>query len=159
MNKPLQINKLLGGSPHARLLSRARALLQLESRLHALLPAPLTEHCRILSIRDTTLVLAADSPVWAARLRFHTPLLLKQLARIQAVRLRRVRIRVRPPEAATAPQCCGYRSTATGRTNCIGPRAENCTIEACQPENNPLSLAARRIQAGSRSADRNGLQE
>jgi hypothetical protein len=104
MNKPLQINKLLGGSPHARLLSRARSLLQLENRLHALLPAPLTEHCRILSIRDTTLVLAADSPVWAARLRFHTPLLLKQLARIQGVRLRRVRIRVRPPEAATAPR-------------------------------------------------------
>jgi hypothetical protein len=43
-------------------------------------------------------VLAADSPVWAARLRFHAPQLVKQLSISQTMKLRTVRIRVRPPE-------------------------------------------------------------
>jgi hypothetical protein len=43
-------------------------------------------------------VLAADSPVWAARLKFHSSQLVKQLNRQQTVKLRTVRIRVRPPE-------------------------------------------------------------
>jgi hypothetical protein len=102
MNNPLQINKLVH-SKYACLVSRARTLMDLEALLQKLLPAPLKEHCRVLAIRDETLILATSSPVWAARLRFHAPLLLKQLSNQQAMKLRTVRVRVRPPEKAAAP--------------------------------------------------------
>ena len=119
MNKPLRIDKLLGGSKYASLLQRVRALTALDAQLRELLPAPLNQHCRLLAVRDDTLVLAADSPVWASRLRFHAPQLVKQLSRLHAVKLRTVRVRVRPPEAsATAPPTrraanrCGAAGTA-----------------------------------------------
>ena len=102
MNNPLQINKLLGGK-YACLVTRARTLMELEALLHELLPAPLKEHCRVLAIRDETLVLATSSPVWAARLRFHAPLLVKQLSDYQTVTIRSVRVRVRPPEKHSPP--------------------------------------------------------
>lgn len=98
-----RIGSLLGKSKASRLLDQARALAELDALLERLIPPPLNEHTRVLAVRDTTLVLAADSPVWAARLRFHTPRLVKQLRDDPAVRLRTVRVRVRPadpPEAA-----------------------------------------------------------
>jgi hypothetical protein len=98
MNNPLQINNLLGRSQYSRLVSQTRILAALETLLQELLPEPLKAHCHLLAIRDETLVLAADSPVWAARLRFHAPQLVKQLNRSQTVKLRTIRIRVRPPE-------------------------------------------------------------
>lgn len=98
MNNPLQVKKLLGGSQYSRLVSQARALLGLDGLVQELLPDALKTHCRVLSVRDETLVLAADSPVWAARLKFHSSQLVKQLNRQQTVKLRTVRIRVRPPE-------------------------------------------------------------
>jgi hypothetical protein len=98
MNSPLQIKKLLLGSQYSRLVSQARVLMSLEKTLQELLPEPLKAHCRLLAIRENTLVLAADSPVWAARLRFHVPQLVKQFNRSQTVKLRTIQIRVRPAE-------------------------------------------------------------
>jgi hypothetical protein len=97
MNNPLQINKVSGGK-YAYLVGRARTLMELGVLLRELLPAPLNEHCRVLAIKDETLILASHSPVWAARLRFHAPLLVKQLSNHQTVKLRTVLVRVRPPE-------------------------------------------------------------
>jgi hypothetical protein len=102
MNNPLQVNNLLRGK-YAYLVTRARTLMELEALLHELLPAPMNEHCRVLAIRDETLILATSSPVWAARLRFHVPLLVKQLSSHQSVKLRTVRVRVRPPEKVSPP--------------------------------------------------------
>lgn len=104
MNNPLQVKKLLGGSQYSRLVSRARALVGLNALVQELLPETLKAHCRVLSVRDETLVLAADSPVWAARLKFHSSQLVKQLNRQQTVKLRTVRIRVRPPEKLVATE-------------------------------------------------------
>ena len=101
MNNPLQINKLSGGK-YARLVARARGLLELQALVHKLLPEPLNTHCRVLVVRDETLILATSSPVWAARLRFHAPLLVKQLSDHKTVKLRTVRVRVRPPEKTAA---------------------------------------------------------
>ncbi|MBT8116406.1 MAG: DUF721 domain-containing protein [Gammaproteobacteria bacterium] len=98
MNKPLKVNKLLRSGPLSPLLARARGLVALDEQVHALLPVPLQPHCHVLSLHDRILVLAADSPVWAARLRFHAPKLVKQLSRQQTVAVRTVRVRVRPPE-------------------------------------------------------------
>jgi hypothetical protein len=48
--------------------------------------------------------MAVDSPVWAARLRFHAPKLVKQLVGIQTAKLRTVQVRVRPVDPPPAPQ-------------------------------------------------------
>lgn len=111
MNNPSRIGKVISGSPHAKLLLRARVLMALDAQLHELLPAPLNEHCSVLNFRDTTLVLAADSPVWAARLRFHTAQLVKQLSGHQTVTVRTVRIRVQPPSKPHTPE---HRPAASG---------------------------------------------
>ncbi len=101
---PARIGNLLGRSQASRLLAQARALKELDTLLDRLIPAPLSAHSRILSLRDATLVLAADSPVWAARLRFHTPQLVKQLRDNQAVKVRTVQVRVRPPDTPQAAE-------------------------------------------------------
>ena len=77
--------------------------MKLQVLVQNLLPEPLNTHCRVLAVRDETLILATNSPVWAARLRFHAPLLVKQLSDRGTVKLRTVRVRVRPPEKALAP--------------------------------------------------------
>lgn len=94
---PQRIDRLLGDSAAARLLARARALGELDARVRQLIPAPLNAHCQVLSVRDTTLVLAADSPVWAARLRFQSTQLIKQLSGPGTVNLCTVQVRIRPP--------------------------------------------------------------
>jgi len=104
MNQPIKINKLLGTGRLADLLARSRELRKMDTLLTELLPAPLNAHCRILSIRNTILVLAAESPVWAARLRFHAPQLGKQLAELLCTKRCTIHVRVRPPETALPPQ-------------------------------------------------------
>ena len=103
MNQPLKINKLLGTGVLAGLLARSRELRKMDILLAELLPAPLNSHCRILSIRNSILVLAADSPVWAARLRFQAPQLVKQLTQHLSGKRCTIHVRVRPPETALAP--------------------------------------------------------
>jgi len=89
----------------------------LETLLQTLLPESLKTHCRLLAFREDTLVLAADSPVWAARLRFHAPQLVKQFNRNQTVKLRTIQIRVRPPE----------RIVPTQRRQSMSRRSKNST--------------------------------
>lgn len=147
MNKPLRIDKLLGGSQYASLLHRARALMALEARIRELLPPPLNDHCRLLAIRDDTLVLAADSPVWASRLRFHGPLLVKQLSRPRTLKLSTVRVRVRPPEAiATTPD---RRRTA----NRCGAAGTTAIQQAAQTISDP-ELKTALLRLAGRSATR-----
>jgi hypothetical protein len=102
MNDPIKINKLLKFGNQSRLLAQARLLGNLDGQLQALLTPPLQQHCRVLALRDSVLVLGADSPVWAARLRFHAPQLIRQFSLPQSVRLRTIRVRVRPPESRVA---------------------------------------------------------
>lgn len=98
MNKPLKINEIIGSRIQSRLVTQARALMALDAQLQQLLPDALRPHCRLLAVNGTTLVLAADSPAWAARLRFHTHQLVRELTPPGGVKLRGIRIRVRPPE-------------------------------------------------------------
>jgi len=106
MNKPLKINKIINSGSQAGLVAQVRVLIDLEAQLQQLLPTPLRDHCRLLAVNGQTLVLAADSPAWAARLRFHTHQLIKQLAVPRAVVLRSIRIRVRPDDE-TSPSPFG----------------------------------------------------
>ena len=89
----------------------------LDRLLHEFLPEPLKAHCRLLAIREDNLVLAADSPVWAARLRFLAPQLVKQFNSNQTVKLHTIQIRVRPPE----------RIVPTPRRQSMSRRSKNST--------------------------------
>ncbi|MGB5540136.1 MAG: DUF721 domain-containing protein [Gammaproteobacteria bacterium] len=102
MDKPLKINEIIGTHAQSRLVAQARLLMNLEAQLQQLLPDPLQAHCHLLAVNGKILVLAADSPAWAVRLRFHTHQLVKKLTLPGGVSLRSIRIRVRPPET-TAP--------------------------------------------------------
>ncbi len=100
MNNPIKINSLLKSGVHSRLLARARLLAELDAQLQTLLKAPLRQHCRVLALREPVLVLAADSPVWAARLRFCAAQLIRQFSLPRSLHLNSIRVRVRPAEPA-----------------------------------------------------------
>jgi hypothetical protein len=99
---------LLGepGSHLARLVSRAGRLAALDRDLRARLPRPLADHCQVANLRENSIILHADSPVWAARLRYQRAMLLEALAALGLPQVREVAIRVRPaaPAAEQAPQ-------------------------------------------------------
>ena len=77
-------------------LERARKLSRLEQAVLQLLPAELGAHCKVLNLRNETLVLAAPSPAWAARLRFKAPDLLRQLKSQFCLDIHALDLRVQP---------------------------------------------------------------
>jgi hypothetical protein len=81
MNSPKPLYKLLTGekSQVADLVTTARKLRRLNHFLASVLDQPLTNHCQIARFEGDLLVLNADSPVWASRLRYYIPTLLTQL--------------------------------------------------------------------------------
>lgn len=80
-----------------QLMARARELQRLEKVVLDRLPQALQAHCRMANLREGTLVLQADSPVWGARLRYSVPNLLRELSRTGGMpRVKRIEILVRP---------------------------------------------------------------
>ena len=143
MRKPLTIKKLLGSGPLASLLAKARALTVLDAQVRDLLPAPLQPHTQVLAIHDQTLILAADSPVWAARLRFHAPKLVKQLSKSQTVTLRTVRIRVRPSEKTTTSPVKVHSGNRQGRLRAASLKQAALSVSDPQLKSALLRLASR----------------
>jgi len=75
-----------------RQLSGQRAL---ADQVRALLPSPLKEQIRAAVLETRTLSLFVDSPVWASRLRYLAPELIRQLKR-QGLIINQVRTRIVP---------------------------------------------------------------
>lgn len=146
MKKPSKINKVTGGGRYTQLLSRARELMTLDKRLHELIPVPLNEHCTTLTVSGTTLILAADSPVWAARLRFHASGLVKQLAAYPRLDIRTVRVRVRPAQRLSPP---GKHR----RTPVLTSRGAASIKQAAQSVSNP-ALKAGLLRLAQRNTSR-----
>lgn len=61
-----------------------------------LLPKDVIPHCRVAGLSDGCLRLLTTSPVWAARLRFQSALLVQQLRRQGTVTVRTVQVRISP---------------------------------------------------------------
>jgi hypothetical protein len=61
-----------------RLNQRCQALKQVDEILHQTIPSPLNEHCHIANLRHTTLIMHADSGLWASQLRYLLPKLMEQ---------------------------------------------------------------------------------
>ena len=144
MKKPIKINKLLNTGAQSRLLAQARLLADLDIQLQTLLAPPLQQHCRVLALREPVLVLAADSPVWAARLRFHAPQLIRKLSLPRSLRLRSIRVRVRPPETRSAVELKPARRRGHRDTTAIQQAAETVSDPALKTS--LLKLASRRAR-------------
>lgn len=80
MRPAKQIFKLLTSSKQAKgLLQRVAHNKQLTSILQANLPLPLASYCQSGELSNNRLTIITTSPVWAAKLRYLLPGLLKQL--------------------------------------------------------------------------------
>jgi hypothetical protein len=99
-----QLKKILSiTSDHlAATLAHAADLQRLQPLVFQALPADLATHCRPGNLRGNTLVIHADSPAWAAKMRFHAPQLIRSLQRANGLSgLERCDVRVLP--VTTAP--------------------------------------------------------
>lgn len=95
--KPLARWLLASSEQLGGMLSHVRLLRRLTAVLRDNLPAPLAEHCVAANIDGTTLVVAASSSVWAAKLRYHLPTLLTQLQLCDVLpTIDNIRIRIQP---------------------------------------------------------------
>ncbi len=83
-------------------LKHARHLERLNRVLGEHLDPMLAQHCQLANIRADTAVLQADSPVWAAKLRYQIPAILELLnaadfiAELTHSRLTHIQLRVQP---------------------------------------------------------------
>lgn len=81
-----------------RLVERARWLDALDRLLRQSLPAPLDRHCRLANVREDRLVFLVETPVWKAKLRLHTDVLLDAAAAAGLqVRSLTVKVATMPP--------------------------------------------------------------
>lgn len=95
------LRQYLDAGLHA-LTTRARQLERLDGEVRRLLPE-LGGHCRVANVRRGTLVLQADSPAWASRLRYQTRSLLGQLQHRGYANLNAVQVRIAPATAERRP--------------------------------------------------------
>lgn len=127
-DKPFQIGSLLERSSASRLLSCARVLGELDALVHKLIPPPLNGHCRVLAMRNGILIVAADSPVWATRLRYEASRLVKQLGGVASVKLHTIQVRVRASESRlTGDGFAHARQTLSSRNSMVLKQAA-CSI-------------------------------
>lgn len=92
-----------GGPVHASLLHKARYLKELETKVLALIPTPLKEHCRVANVRDGVLILQTDSSIWATKARFLASDLLQELGR-RGMAFQQIRINTRPQQRSSTTQ-------------------------------------------------------
>jgi hypothetical protein len=103
--EPRSVGRWLNGSPELTGLAAAAARLRaLEAALAGHLDPSLRAHCRVARAEGDTLVLLADSPVWASRLRFAGPAILEALLpHLDSPPPTRVRVKVRPTASQEEP--------------------------------------------------------
>jgi hypothetical protein len=81
------------------LIERASALRRLTSLLRSELPPESDGHYHVANIRDRTIVIMTDSPVWTTRLRQMGPRILSALHSYGEKQLLHVRVFSRPPHS------------------------------------------------------------
>ena len=97
-----QLGNILGSvsGPLAGTLAHAASLKRLQPLVLKALPPDLAGHCQPANLRGKTLVIHADSPAWAAKMRFHAPQLVQRLRQESGLsKLARCEVRVSPASA------------------------------------------------------------
>lgn len=77
-------------------------LQQINQTLPNILPKPLAQHCRVVNLREQTVVIYADSAAWATRLRYLIPTVL-QAWQQQSFDITKIEIRVHLEAMAPNP--------------------------------------------------------
>jgi len=96
--KPQTINHLLNqpqGDIKA-LMDQLTKIKTINNSLHQSINPTLSQHCRVVNIRKSTLVLAVDSPIWANKLRFQIPELLSYFRQNGFISLANIDVIVQP---------------------------------------------------------------
>jgi hypothetical protein len=99
-------------SPRAR--QRLAQVNLLDRAVRKRLPRALAPHCRVADYHSGVLVLITESPVWAARLRFHVGDLRRALRDQPKMAISAVRVRVSPARAPTVQSGAGPTLSAAG---------------------------------------------
>ncbi len=87
--RPLPLHRYLDSSPAlAQLARQAIQAQQLLERVRTCLSADLALHLSAARARGNILVLYADSPAWASRIRYITPRIRAELAEYREIRIR-----------------------------------------------------------------------
>jgi hypothetical protein len=93
----------LEGSNIGNLLIKLKRLREWNAKLRDILPleTPLLEHCRIVGMDKTSLIVIADNPHWVTRFRFFIPQLVEKFAKIDEFKhIRAICCKVRPAHQA-----------------------------------------------------------
>ena len=92
------------------MLQHDKTTKKIEEILKASLPNPLKQHCYVANWRDKTLVIRTDSSLWATKLRYKTPELLRCWHNNSAMpTIEQILIRVRVPKTGTHVTANGCR--------------------------------------------------
>lgn len=131
MSSPLQVGSLLQkNGALKRLLSEANRTTRLGRRLSGKLPKEFVPHTKLAALRDGCLVLLADTPAWATRLRYATPQILQQLSLCQEfVGVKSIRVRVLRPDIPSGQT--ERRNVLTGRA-AAALRRQACVTKDCR---------------------------
>ena len=136
------LKKQSGALQHS--LEHSLRLKQLDYGIKALLPAELASHCRIANLRKNRVVMQADSTVWATRLRYQTPEILKQLQQYRALQgIRSIEVTVVPASKPRARPKRQPRPISKQNAHMIESASETLS----DPE---LAAALRRLARNSR---------
>ena len=100
-----QVRRVLPDTLCLRVIERQPvALIRLEKRISGYLDPKLASHTRVANARDGILVLQADSPAWAARLRQQVPTLITRLRETgETGPVEQIRVTVRPADQTGPP--------------------------------------------------------
>ncbi len=96
--RPQTINKLINqpqGDIKA-LMDQLTKIRTINNNLHQTINPLLSQHCRVVNIRKNTLVIAADSPAWANKLRFQIPDLISYFRQNGFISLANIDLIVQP---------------------------------------------------------------
>jgi hypothetical protein len=96
MKHPTRIGAIVSETPALnQLIQRARELQEIDRTVGAWLPELLRDRVKVAVTRGDTLVLIAESAVWATRLRYEIPELLEQARATPALaHIDRIQVRV-----------------------------------------------------------------
>ncbi len=133
-----------GAGGLAALVRRARRLEAVQREAAAFLGLPLAAHARVANVSGEVLVLLADGPAWAARLRFQARALAAHLNARFGLRIARTRVRIAPPRPTPAPR---------GRAP-IPPAGREALARAARTVTDPDLRAA--LQRLARRGSKNG---
>lgn len=121
----------------SEVIRHATRLRRLDRAFRKLLPGPAQAHCRVANLRGDTLVVAADSPVWASRIRYESRQILREMATSCGVTASRIQILVRSPEAP--------ETAASGPRSLPRSAARSLEAAAAAVEDEDLAEALRRL--------------